>query len=145
MFSLSTNVTTHVILLKDKSKKFINKKAYDYIWSQIEKGVDSILIKDWYLSISKISELISIQEYKERFPEINEDLLPAPKLKDVNQLAEERGLGFKGVVEKYRNNNGALKGMIKGMKNFLQEKKIGECKNAEGLLELMEAKLKTRT
>jgi hypothetical protein len=137
MNELTTNVSTHALLLKDGSKKFINQKAYDIIWNQILEGKDSIMINDWYISIGKIGELISMEEYRQRFPNVREDLLPAPKLKTLDEL----GLGFTGIIEKHKDNKAGLKGMIKGMKHFLSDKKPGECKNAEGLLELMELKL----
>ena len=128
---ISTSVASYIVVFKDGSKKFLNEKAYRFIWDESLKEKPIIHIGGQLINLSSIKVLCSLEDYYVQYPNDR----PVQNYKDFT------GQGVLGVLEKHKDNKVGLKGMIKGMKHFLSDKKPGECKNAEGLLELMELKL----
>lgn len=111
---ISTNVTTHVIIFHDGSKKFINQKAYDQIWKNVETGIEKIAMGGNIFHFASISKIISLEEYYNQYP----DERPAPTMKDVGKIMAEKGIGLREIINR-ENDTRHIESMIKGLKNYI--------------------------
>ena len=107
----STSVATHIIVFKDRTKKFINEKAYKFIWDKSVKGEQMINIGGTLINLYSITQLTSISEYYSQHPE------ERPKeIKTYKQI--EQGKGFSGIISASRKE--ALQGMLKGITKYIK-------------------------
>jgi hypothetical protein len=127
--NVSTNVSTHIIVFKDGSKKFINEKAYRFIWEESLKESSIIHIGGQLINLHSIKTLSSLDEYYAQYP--NEK--PRENFKDWT------GKGFAEIIN--GSGNKALEGMIKGLKKYISSNQYKGTEAPLELLKLMEKKL----
>ncbi len=123
----SKDVSTHVIIFKDKSKKFINQKAFDIFWREAEKGKTEVLINKTIISIPSIAKLISVSDYYNQYPDERNSYIPLFEVKEKKQY-----------------NRNALRGMTEGLRKYIASACYQGTNNPKELLALMENKLKNK-
>jgi len=102
---MTINSATHVILMKDGSKKYLNKKAYDFMWRKIEEGASEILMGGNLISMASVAQLMSLDEYYTQYPK--------------DRPAQLNEFKFETVVKNATTHRKALEGMIKGLKRYI--------------------------
>jgi len=92
---------------------------------------ESIELEGSIIPVRSISEIMSIGKYYETFP----NRKPIP----MDRYRELPALGFDGVISISR--AGAVKGIIKGLKNYIESDKYKGTEAPKKLLEMAEKRL----
>ncbi len=132
MNKLSANPATHILIFKDGSKKYLNQKGYDVIWSKLEAGKKEILLNGSLISFSSISKILSLGEYFDQYP--NERPFYQDRYKDL------AGLGYEGIIKSVPCQR--LEQMIIGIKRYINSDRNQKTGYPEELLAIMEGRLK---
>jgi hypothetical protein len=124
----SLDITSHVIIFHDKSRKFIPRRVYDFIWEQSMRGVKQLKVGDELITLSSIAKLISYDNFVAEYPSDvpagipvfpYERLLPKEKCSRVS----------------------ALESLIKGITKYIESDKNQKTGNPENLREKMYERL----
>jgi len=120
----TTEVSTHAIIFKDGSKKFINEKAFNIFWNQAEQGRTEVLIDKTIISIPAIAKLIPIDEFYTEYPNQKNDYIP------LFRAEERKAYGRR-----------ALEGLATGLKKYITSEQYQGTDSPKELLSLMEKQL----
>ena len=120
--------STHIILFHDKSKKYISKKAYDVIMSQIMGGVEKLNIGGNLISFSSIAKILSLEEYQKEYPQETPMKLNEFKFENTEKTETTHKQGLEGI--------------IKGLNKYISSKDYRGTERPLELLKQMENKLK---
>jgi len=130
MNDISTEVKTHVIVLKDGGKKFLTKAEYDVVWADMLASKKEILLNGSMLSVAMFGEVITLQEFYAQYPKERPPV--------ITEFGPGSGVnGFISAQTIARN----LKSMIKGITQYINGH---DYKKTQGPIEIrkqMEARL----
>lgn len=106
---LTDIVFTHIIRFKDRSKKKITEASYNAIFklSVTPNGTTKFTLQGQMYDLNGVDKLMSLEEYYEQYP--NERPAPQKILTSTNSFVK-------------RAPDYALKGMTKGLEQFIAER-----------------------
>jgi hypothetical protein len=125
--------SSDLIIFKDGSKKFLNEKAYKFVWDESLKGNPIIHIGGQLVNLTSIKVLSSLEDYYVQYP--------SEKPREKPLYDDFTGLGFSGIINKHKDNKAALNGMIKGLKHYIDGPDYKGTNAPLELLSKMESKL----
>ena len=108
---LSKDVNDYVIIFRDRSKMFINKRVYDFILEESFKpNADKARIGDKIVSIRDMSKILSIEEFYSQYPKERPDTVE--RFTDKTPYSWKKEKGTKN-----------LEAMMRGLKKYIESTK----------------------
>ena len=124
----------YILVFIDGSKKYINKKAYDFIWKEMANGKDIIGVAGQMINLKSIKIMQNLEEYYDQYPK------ERPQVYDDFKQKIQEDQGIIGTINRYKDNKRALKGMIKGLEGYINSDRYQGTNNPKELLSLMKLK-----
>lgn len=124
----------HIILFHDKSKKEISDEQYAKLIQSSVSGAKGIEIGGSFYTFSSIAKIPKKEDFEREYPE------EAPEARNVFQELYGDTRDYKPLERTAEQNKNQLKGLLKGLKQFIDEQLAVKVKPVHAL-EMYNSKL----